>query len=84
MKTDLKIFVVETTSGDKWEVAPGFYLVKAKTKKGVEKIMAEKMIKGFTDEKISSIDEINTFFKKGNCEKIFDGSLFELQMPQVQ
>jgi hypothetical protein len=52
-----KIFIVETTSSEYWEMNHGFHLVKAETKQGAIKAV-QKVITGETVVKVETIDEM--------------------------
>jgi hypothetical protein len=61
-KKKLVLYLVDTTTGDKWEITGGSYLVKATSKKEVEKMKLT--ILG--NEKIVSITPISKLqFNKG-------------------
>ena len=78
------IYVVETTTGDKWEIATGILLVKSKTKTKARKIAQEHLNRSASHTEIIDVDKIEDYFKAKMCDKILDGKLFEFQSPIVE
>lgn len=54
-----KLFLVETTTGDKWELCPGFYLVMAENKDEAKKITEQNLRYG----KITSVLDVTKEMK---------------------